>query len=48
MPEHVVIKPVYYKGELFGYVANIAHMVEIGAWPSAASPRPQPRFTRRV
>ena len=30
MPEHVVIKPVYYQGELFGYVANIAHMVEIG------------------
>ena len=30
MPEHVVIKPVYYEGELFGYVANIAHLVEIG------------------
>ncbi|MDP6183815.1 MAG: hydantoinase B/oxoprolinase family protein [Gammaproteobacteria bacterium] len=30
MPEHVVIKPVYYQDELFGYVANIAHMVEIG------------------
>ncbi len=30
IPEHVVIKPVYYDGELFGYVANIAHMVEIG------------------
>ncbi len=30
MPEHVVIKPVYYDGELFGYVANIAHLVEIG------------------
>jgi N-methylhydantoinase B/oxoprolinase/acetone carboxylase alpha subunit len=30
MPEHVVIKPVYYEEELFGYVANIAHLVEIG------------------
>jgi N-methylhydantoinase B/oxoprolinase/acetone carboxylase alpha subunit len=30
LPEHVVIKPVYYDGELFGYVSNIAHMVEIG------------------
>ena len=30
MPEHVVIKPVYHDGELFGYVANIAHLVEIG------------------
>ena len=30
MPEHVVIKLVYYGGELFGYVANIAHLVEIG------------------
>ena len=30
MPEHVVIKPVYFEGELFGYVANIAHLVEIG------------------
>ena len=30
MPEHVVIKPVYYDDELFGYVANIAHLVEIG------------------
>ena len=30
MPEHVLIKPVYHDGELFGYVANIAHLVEIG------------------
>ena len=30
IPEHVVIKPVYYDSELFGYVSNIAHMVEIG------------------
>lgn len=30
MPEHVVIKAVYYEGEIFGYVANIAHMSEIG------------------
>ncbi|MBM4438720.1 MAG: hydantoinase B/oxoprolinase family protein, partial [Actinobacteria bacterium] len=30
MPEHCVIKPIYYHGELVGYVANIAHLVEIG------------------
>jgi N-methylhydantoinase B/oxoprolinase/acetone carboxylase alpha subunit/endogenous inhibitor of DNA gyrase (YacG/DUF329 family) len=30
MPEHSVIKPIYYKGELFGFVANIAHVAEIG------------------
>ena len=30
MPEHAVIKPVYYDGELFGFVANIAHLAEIG------------------
>ena len=30
MPEHVVIKPVFYDGEIFGYVSNIAHLVEIG------------------
>lgn len=30
MPEHVVVKPVYFDDQLFGYVANIAHMVEVG------------------
>src|SRR5574341_1608126 len=30
MPEHMVMKPVYYNGELFGFVANIGHMAEIG------------------
>tara|TARA_B100001123_G_scaffold445633_1_gene597737 strand:+ start:899 stop:2911 length:2013 start_codon:yes stop_codon:yes gene_type:complete len=30
MPEHVVVKPVYFDKQLFGYVANIAHMVEVG------------------
>ena len=30
MPEHTVIKPVYHDGELFGFVANIAHLAEIG------------------
>lgn len=30
MPEHAVIKPVYYQGELFGFVANIGHVAEIG------------------
>ena len=30
MPEHTIIKPVYYAGELFGFVANIGHVAEIG------------------
>ncbi len=30
MPEHTVIKPVYSNGEIFGFVANIAHLAEIG------------------
>ena len=30
MPEHAVIKPVYHEGELFGFVANIGHVAEIG------------------
>jgi N-methylhydantoinase B/oxoprolinase/acetone carboxylase alpha subunit len=30
IPEHMVVKPVYVSGELFGFVANIGHMAEIG------------------
>ena len=30
MPEHTVIKPVFFGGELYGFVANIAHVTEIG------------------
>ena len=30
MPEHMVMKPVYHDGELFGFVANIGHVAEIG------------------
>ena len=30
MPEHTVIKPVFFSGELYGFVANIAHVTEIG------------------
>ena len=30
MPEHAVIKPVYHEGEIFGFVANIGHVAEIG------------------
>src|SRR5439155_5346190 len=30
MPEHMVMKPVFHRGELFGFVANIAHVAEIG------------------
>lgn len=30
IPEHAMIKPVFYDDELFGFVANIAHITEIG------------------
>lgn len=30
MPEHMVLKPVFCRGVLFGFVANIAHVAEIG------------------
>ncbi len=30
IPEHMFIKPVFYDGELFGFVANYAHITEIG------------------
>jgi N-methylhydantoinase B len=29
-PEHMLLKPVFYQGALFGFVANCAHMAEIG------------------
>lgn len=31
VPEHMVLKPVFFQGELFGFVANVAHMSEPGA-----------------
>jgi N-methylhydantoinase B/oxoprolinase/acetone carboxylase alpha subunit len=31
VPEHMMLKPVFYKGELFCFVANVAHMSEPGA-----------------
>lgn len=31
VPEHMVLKPVYWKGDLRAFVANVAHMSEIGA-----------------
>src|SRR3989442_13769686 len=30
MPEHMVMKPVFHSGEIFGYVASIACVAEIG------------------
>ena len=30
MPEHMVLKPVFHQGSLVGFVANIAHVAEIG------------------
>lgn len=31
VPEHMLLKPVFFDGELFGFVANVAHMSEPGA-----------------
>ncbi|MBA3451118.1 MAG: hydantoinase B/oxoprolinase family protein [Chloroflexia bacterium] len=31
VPEHMMLKPVFYHDELFGFVANVAHMSEPGA-----------------
>jgi N-methylhydantoinase B/oxoprolinase/acetone carboxylase alpha subunit len=31
VPEHMLIKPVYWDGELVAFVANVAHMSEVGA-----------------
>ncbi|MFQ5426176.1 MAG: hydantoinase B/oxoprolinase family protein, partial [Gaiellales bacterium] len=31
VPEHMLIKPVFWDGELVAFVANVAHMSEIGA-----------------
>jgi N-methylhydantoinase B len=30
IPEHSVIRPVFYDGELWGFVANVGHLAEIG------------------
>ena len=30
MPEHLLLRPVFYEGELFGFLANIGHLAEIG------------------
>ena len=30
LPEHMVIRPVFHEGELFGFVANVGHLAEIG------------------
>src|SRR5262249_39789091 len=30
IPEHSVIRPVFHGGELFGFVANVGHLAEIG------------------
>ena len=31
VPEHMMLKPVFHDGELFAFVANVAHMSEPGA-----------------
>jgi 5-oxoprolinase (ATP-hydrolysing)/N-methylhydantoinase B len=31
VPEHMMLKPVFYQGDLFAFVANVAHMSEPGA-----------------
>jgi N-methylhydantoinase B/oxoprolinase/acetone carboxylase alpha subunit len=30
IPEHSVLRPVFYDGELWGFVANVGHLAEIG------------------
>lgn len=30
MPEHMMVMPLFYEGELVGFIGNIAHMAEIG------------------
>jgi 5-oxoprolinase (ATP-hydrolysing) len=30
MPEHMMLKPVFYRGKILAFVANIAHVAEIG------------------
>src|SRR5206468_4315727 len=30
MPEHIVLKPVFFNGHLWGFVGNVAHVGEIG------------------
>jgi N-methylhydantoinase B/oxoprolinase/acetone carboxylase alpha subunit len=30
IPEHSVIRPVFHEGELFGFLANVGHLAEIG------------------
>ena len=30
VPEHMLLRPIFYEGELFGFAANCAHMVEVG------------------
>ena len=30
MPEHLLLRPVFHEGELFGFLANIGHLAEIG------------------
>jgi N-methylhydantoinase B len=31
VPEHMLLKPVFWQGELVAFVANVAHMSEVGA-----------------
>src|SRR6516162_1080951 len=30
IPEHMVLKPIFHDGELFGFAANIGHVAEVG------------------
>ena len=49
MPEHMLIKPVFHDGELVGFVANVAHMAEIGGKTRRQLRRAtRPRSTRRA
>lgn len=36
IPEHILIKPIFYNGKIIGYTGSIAHMVDVGGTVPAA------------
>ena len=48
IPEHSVIRPVFHEGELFGFVANVGHLAEIGGKAVGSFARTRPRSSRRA
>ena len=48
MPEHLVVKAVFWDGETVGFVGNIAHVGEIGGMAPGSFAPTRPRSTRRA